>query len=326
MKHVDSSRPALTVAANVALVIVSMALAIGLAEFGLRVAHFEYHLYPTVQFGWPDATALRDDYRADPDVIWVTPDFDEKLDLARRGHPAIVFMGDSCTEYGSYPWKTLERLQSAMPAIATGVVLGVGGWSSEQGLTLLRRDVLALKPTLVTIYYGWNDHWVALGPTDPDLTLAHRLLWLADHSRIAALWMKFRMGVSGPISERPNRVPIDRYRANLRDMIREAQASGILVVVITAPSNHVRGHEPAYLSNRFLRRVDELVPLHQAYTEATRAVARDNGALLCDAAATFDGVESRAPLFWADGIHLTETGNQVMADLLARCIAQAVKR
>jgi len=321
----DSSRRARTVVTSVALVIVSVAFAVGLAEFGLRVVHFEYHLYPTVQFGWPDATALRDDYRADPDVMWVTRDFDEKLDLARRGHPAIVFMGDSCTEYGSYPWKTLERLQATAPAIATGVVLGVGGWSSEQGLTLLRRDVLALKPTLVTIYYGWNDHWVALGPTDPDLTLAHRLLWLGDHSRIAALWMKVRMGVSGSIAERPNRVPIDRYRANIQNIVREAQASGIRVVVITAPSNHVRGHEPAYLSNRFLRSVDELVPLHQAYTEATRAAARDNGATLCDAAATFDRVESKRPLFWADGIHLTEAGDHVMADLLARCILQAVK-
>lgn len=314
------------VVARVSLAIFGVVLGAGLAEVGLRAAHFEYHIYPTVQFGWPDAAALRDVYRADPDLVWVTRDFDEKIALARRAHPAIVFMGDSCTEFGSYPSKTLERLQAQAPAFATGVKLGVGGWSSEQGLTLLRRDVLDLKPKVVTIYYGWNDHWVALGPTDPDLTHARRLLWLADHSRIVALWMRVRMGVSGSMADRPNRVPIDRYRANMRAMIREAQAGGIRVVVLTAPSNHVRGHEPEYLKLRHVRSLDEAVPLHQAYADATRLAARDNGATLCDAAEAFDRAESKRTLFQRDGIHLTDAGDRVMADLLARCIVQAVNR
>lgn len=311
-------------ATRVALVIGSIVLAASLAEAGLRAAHFEYHVYPTVQFGWPDPTALRDVYRADPDLIWVTRDFDEKLAAARQTHPAIVFMGDSCTEFGSYPSKTLERLQLDAPAFATGVKFGVGGWSSEQGLTLLRRDVLGLKPKVITIYYGWNDHWVALGPTDPDLTLAHRLLWLADHSRLAALWMKSRLGVSGSMANRPNRVPLDRYRANMHSMIREAEADGIRVVVITAPSNHVRGHEPDYLKARHVRSLDEVVPLHQSYVEATRSAARADGATLCDAAEAFDRSDAKGALFQRDGIHLTDAGDRVMADVLARCIVDAV--
>jgi lysophospholipase L1-like esterase len=273
-----------SIATRIVLLIGAMVLALSLAEAGLRAAHFDYHVYPTIQFGWPDPKVLRDVYRADPELIWTTRDFGEKLEAARHTHPAVVFMGDSCTEFGSYPARTLGRLEAAAPAFATGVTLGVGGWSSEQGLTLLRRDVVGLKPKVVTIYFGWNDHWVALGPTDPDLTLAHRLRWLADHSRLAALWMKFRMGRSGSMTTRPNRVPIDRYRANMRAMIREAQTGGARVVVITAPSNHERGHEPEYLSARHVRSLDEVVPLHQAYVEATRAMARENGATLCDAA------------------------------------------
>lgn len=260
--------------ARLALLIGSAAVAAGTAEVGLRAAHFEYHLYPTIQFGWPDATALRDAYRADPDLVWVTPDFTAKLVLARRTHPSVIFLGDSCTEFGTYPSRTLDRLQTAAPALATGIKLGVGGWSSEQGLTLLRRDVLALKPQVVTLYFGWNDHWVALGPTDPELTLAHRWLWLVDHSRIAALWMKSRMGVSGPIGDRPNRVPLDRYRANLRAMISEAESAGIRVVVITAPSNHVPGREPDYLKGRHVRSLAEVVPLGIIQYEFARAAAR----------------------------------------------------
>ena len=147
---------------------------------------------------------------------------------------------------------------------------------------------------MITIYFGWNDHWVALGPTDPDLTLAHRLLWLADHSRLAALWMKSRMSVSDSMATRPNRVPLDRYRANMRAMIREAEAVGIRVVVVTAPSNHVRGHEPEYLKARHVRSLDEVVPLHQSYvSEATRSAARADGAMLCDAAAAFDRSDTK---------------------------------
>src|SRR5215218_7026455 len=112
-------------ATRVALVIGSIVVAASLAEAGLRAAHFEYHIYPTVQFGWPDPTALREVYRADTDLIWVTRDFDEKLVAARQTHPAIVFMGDSCTEFGSYPSKTLERLQRDLPAFDTGVKFGV---------------------------------------------------------------------------------------------------------------------------------------------------------------------------------------------------------
>jgi lysophospholipase L1-like esterase len=315
-----------SVAARLTLVIGGIVLAASLAEGGLRAAHFDYHVYPTIQFGWPDPTALRDVYRADSELIWVTRDFDDKLAAARQTRTAIVFMGDSCTEFGSYPSKTLERLRSDAPAFATGVKLGVGGWSSEQGLTLLRRDVLALAPKVITIYFGWNDHWVALGPTDPDLTLAHHLLWLADHSRLAALWMKSRMSVSDSIAKRPNRVPLDRYRANMRAMIREADAAGIRVVVITAPSNHVRGQEPEYLKARHVRSLDEVVPLHETYTEATRLAARDNGATLCDAADAFDRAESKRTLFQRDGIHLTDAGDRLMAELLARCIVDAVHR
>jgi hypothetical protein len=70
----------------------------------------------------------------------VPRDYDTKLAAARRSHPAVVFMGDSCTEFGTYPHKTTELLTSKAPRLATGVTLGVGGWSSEQGLAQLRRD------------------------------------------------------------------------------------------------------------------------------------------------------------------------------------------
>jgi hypothetical protein len=55
-------------------------------------------------------------------------------------------------------------LADRAPSPAHGVKLAVGGWASEQGLRQFRRDVLPLHPRVVmTIYYGWNDHWIAFG-------------------------------------------------------------------------------------------------------------------------------------------------------------------
>ncbi len=310
---------------RVAAVLLAALFALAAAEAGLRIARFEYHLYPTVQFGWPDPVTIEDFYRSDPDLLWVTRDFGDKVAAARHTHPAIIFLGDSCTEFGTYPTRTIAALQQHAPTFATGVAFGIGGWSSEQGLTLLRRDVVALKPRVVTIYYGWNDHWVALGPTDPELTFAHRFQWAADHVRLVQLLLKARMGVAGPMANRPNRVPIVRYRANLRAMVREAHTAGIHAVLITAPSNHVAGHEPEYLKLRHLRTLGELVPLHQAYVEVTREVARESGATLCDAAAAFEQLEGRNRYFQKDGIHLTTQGDEQLAGLLASCIVHAAE-
>src|SRR3954467_9915755 len=152
--------------ARLLLAAFGVVLALAVVEGALRAVHFHFDFVPTLEFGWPDAVAMREGYAPDPDLIWVTRGYRETLRAARRLHPAIVFMGDSCTEFGEYPERTLEALRSAGSPLARGAKLGVGGWSSVQGLAQLRRDVIPMHPKVVTIYYGWNDHWVARGPTD----------------------------------------------------------------------------------------------------------------------------------------------------------------
>ncbi len=309
---------------KVLLVGLSVLLCFGVAEVGLRIKGFEFHLMPTIQFGWPDPATLHDRYRDDPDLFWVLRDYQDRLARARATHPDIVFMGDSCTEFGTYPEITLAALAGEKEPVSTGVSLGTGGWSSSQGLEQLRRDVLPLHPRVVTIYYGWNDHWVALGPTDAELERVRWLLAFAEHSRLAQLIVKARFGLSVPMAERPNRVPIDAYRANLSAMVRLARNAGIAPVLITAPTNHVRGHEPAYLAVRHLRNLSELVPLHEQYLDVARDVARRSGAVLCDLAKDFAALPPPpTPLFLADGIHLTPAGDHVIARFLLPCIVQA---
>ena len=310
--------PALT------MVIAGVVVALLCAEVVLRTAGFSFRTFPTVQFGYPTPVLIRDLFVADRDLFWVTHDYSATLAQARQTHPAIVFMGDSCTQFGSYPTLTLTRLGAHAPTLATGVKLGVVGWSSEQGLAQLRRDVLPLRPRVITVYYGWNDHWVALGAPDADARPNAAVWWLSQHSRVWQLVSKARQAAAVRPEGRPNRVDVHRYESNLEAMVRLAAEHGTRTVLITAPSGHQRGHEPAYLALRHVRRLDEVVPLHQEYVAATRSAAQTSGAVLCDAAAAFDRDPSRATYFERDGIHLTFAGNRALADLLTPCILRAV--
>lgn len=322
----SATEPQLSWTAKLGLAAAGVLFALGTAEGALRVGHFHFNLAPSLQFGWPDAAALHDAYNPDPDLVWVTRDYRERLREARRTHPAIVFMGDSCTEFGSYPAQVVATLQSAGSPVASGVKLGVGGWSSEQGLEQLRRDVIPLHPKVVTIYYGWNDHWVAMGLTDPEIARADRLMGLAQVSRVVQLWLRLKTNMAARRVPRPNRVPLPRYEENLRSLVSEARAAGITPILITAPSNHVPGKEPVYLAQRHLRSLGDLVPLHRAYLEATRRVARDAGAPACDAAAAFDALpEPHADYFQKDGIHLTDSGDAEMAKVVSGCVLAATR-
>jgi lysophospholipase L1-like esterase len=309
--------------ARLLLAALGTVLALGFGEAALRASHFHFDLIPTLEFGWPDPVAMRDAYSADPDLVWVTRDYRQVLRDARRARPAVVFMGDSCTEFGNYPSKTIAELESAGSPLAHGVKVGVGGWSTAQGLVQLRRDVIPLHPEIVTIYYGWNDHWVAMGLTDPEIMRAHRLRSLADHFRLAQLWLKLDVALAARRTPPPNRVPIQEYEANLLHMASEARTAGITPLFITAPSNHVAGHEPAYLAKRHVRALSELVPLHTAYVQATKDAAATAQAPLCDAAGAFAALpEPHARYFQNDGIHLTELGNSEMARVVGGCLLQ----
>jgi lysophospholipase L1-like esterase len=296
------------------------ALALGMGEAALRAAHFHFDLIPTLEFGWPDPVAMHDAYAADPDLVWVTRDYRQTVREARRSHPAVVFMGDSCTEFGTYPAKTIADLQQAGSPLARGATLGVGGWSTAQGLVQLRRDVIPLHPKVATIYYGWNDHWIAMGLTDSAILRAHRLRAIADHVRLAQLWLKIEVALAERRTP-PNRVPLHDYQLNLLEMANEARAAGITAVFITAPSIHAAGREPAYLAKRHLRALSELVPLHAAYVQATRDAARLAGAAVCDAAAAFTRLPApHDRYFQKDGIHLSEAGDVEMAKIVSGCL------
>jgi lysophospholipase L1-like esterase len=238
----------------------------------------------------------------------------------------VVFVGDSCVEFSTYPRLTMARLTTLAPSLAMGTKLSVPGWSSEQGRRQLERDILPLRPQVLVIEFGWNDHWDAFGPPDDEIHSSRIELWTATHSRLVQAYLKAREGVAAKRHPaRDRRVALGRYRDNLQAMALSARAIGTRVIFVTAPTSHEAGHEPAYLQARHLSHLSMLVPLHRSYVETTRAVARSTGATLCDAAAAIDASGAqRGVYFRYDGIHFSPQGDQFMAGFVAGCIVRAV--
>lgn len=317
---------------RIAAFVLGLVLAIGAAELALRKSGFEFLLYPSkVQFGWPDPSALRALYQIDQRLLWVPRDYGERVANAVASPPKHVLMGCSCTEHGRYDDAFAKLLDERHAGHSYSFVnLGVGGWSTYQGLQQMQQDVLRIKPKLITIYYGWNDHWATLGIEDKhigqyNLERSPTLTWLSERSRLAQLLNKtlFRGEFQGLTKEK--RVSLPDFRSNLDTMVTEAKAAGIVPVLLTAPSSHQEGDEPVYVTLRWLQDRSELVPLHKAYADVVREVAARHGVLLVDLFESFAALdrETLVGCFKVDGVHLNEAGDQRIAEYLYRSLEGA---
>ena len=166
--------------------------------------------------------------------------------------------------------------------------LSVPGWTSYQGLQQLRRDVPPLQPKVVTIYFGWNDHWIGFGIEDKNVARVKRVFGSRlGRLRMVQLGMKAMVAWGARETAYPERVSLDDFRSNLDAMVRESRQLGALPVLLTAPAGHESGEQIPALEERWLRDRADLVPLHQSYVEVAREVAAEAGATarLCDLSA-----------------------------------------
>lgn len=194
----------------------------------------------------------------------------------------IVCIGDSVTKAvrpGVKPEETfcavVEKRLKEKDKDAVVINSGVGSDTTDGGLKRFERDVLAHRPTHVFIMFGLNDCYVDKGKSQP-------------------------------------RVPLDRYVANLKQMITILRDKKITPILMT--SNPYNRPGPNV----------EVKP----YIEACRRVARDESVLLVDIYARFAEVAIEGDRFqklYVDECHMGPEGNVFIADAVSAALTLAVK-
>jgi len=183
---------------------------------------------------------------------------------------------------------------AAAPAREVLVVnRGVGGHSTRDGLARFERDVLEARPDHLILYFGIND---------------------AGNSR--------------------KLVPLDEFRANLQSMIDRARAGGTQSIVLVTPNPIIAEHWA--LRHPTHPRKHDIAAHLAEYDAAVRDLAATNKLPVADLRQLVEqrggAVERRHSLVrnlanskTRDGVHLTETGYQLLAGLFEPILKGKVK-
>lgn len=231
----------------------------------------------------------------------------------KPGAMRVICMGDSVTGQGrpGYAQYLHERLTNNPPTPGAWEAfnLGVHGYSSLQGLRLFQKKGRALTPDIVTLYYGWNDHWLTDEPDRQRMGLemrpfAGRIFELLRQKRIFRLvvWAMNpvqHVAVRRQGDARVPRVPPDEYRSTLKAFVREIRSAGAVPVLITAPR---RSLTEEVVGKEYVVSVEQGNRTHDEYVEITRQVASESNVELLDLADLFTNQVCNG-YFARDGIH-----------------------
>jgi lysophospholipase L1-like esterase len=278
----------------------------------------------------------------------------------------VLSLGDSCTfgiiatetqpfAYIQEPYpQQLERLVAERIGAGQLEVLnaGIPGYNSFQGLMLLRSKLRGLEPDLITVRYGWNDHFMsaeaagAYGYREPDNAI---VLGLQDLMLRTSLYGFFRRlhfewlalhetakppaGAALPTEWLPN-IPLDVYKHNLRRIVAMGHAQGAEVWLLTSPNAFVidsnRGQEDRFPESARLLLVfnalpsfERLVEIHDSYNEATREVGAELRAPVIDMDAMYRAHASEPLFLQTDVPHPSPQGHALEAErLYSRLVAE----
>lgn len=280
-------------------------------------------LHNVLAFGEYKGTRLVKDAKQ----LWIPDEPFARGYTVKKPHDVtrIVALGDSCTWFcvGSpkaYPELMEEVLREKHSTKVEVLNAGVGSHSSYQGLQRLKYTVLPYQPDIITVFYGWNDHWVTFRE-DKEVEIRSDLvtsfLNFAERFRTFQ-FLNYLMTKLQPKSypqELKFRVMPQDYKDNLNRIIDIAQEHNIKVILMTAPHD-LSNFAPAEF---FPYPKERLIPLHQYYNQIVRRVAQERGVPLVDLE-MITAVFPQGMILSRDGIHFGQTGCQMVAEILSQKI------
>ena len=253
---------------------------------------------------------------------------DREVDpVKKKGTCRVICMGDSCTGQGIPPYSgMLHKLLLENPITKEpweAFNMAVHGYSSTQGLKLFQLRTKHMQPDVVSLYYGWNDHWRS------ELPDAYRMATLVQNGWSAyvtnklqsKLFYQFLVKSFKSVEYQQEfdsqkfvlRVSANEYRNNLTTLVEEIRSIGALPVLITAPRNKTLS--PHLVTHEQTDTIKDAMERHERYNDICRQVASDSAVPLLDLAKIFVD-ENLYDFFTKDGIHLTRQGREYIADNL----------
>ncbi len=315
---------------KITVLLASILLAIFAAEHALRFLGWEYRPLSVEVRDVEDARGFHlfkdEHFVFDPKLIWrPKPSFGVFNAQGLRGpilsprpeldELRIVAVGDSNTlgwggeDGANWPRDLAERL-AAMGTPVTLANAGVWGYSSAQGLARLE-EVLHYAPDIVLISFGANDaHRVARSDREfARSSQAVRSLtrWLT-HFRLGQLVAAVAANGSDEHA-RTARVPLDKYRENLKDMVAMARDAGATPVFLTRPFVGAVDGPDKWKFTAF------------DYNATTAETAEHEGVLLVDLYSYF---KARDELF-SDESHFTDEGHRLAGEVVAGHLVPALR-
>lgn len=232
--------------------------------------------------------------------------------------PRLVCFGDSITQ-GSIGSAYVTKLAHALPTIEV-INRGVDGDTTYNLLLRVERDVIALKPDLVSIMVGLNDFGTAYG------------------ERLSRAYYRV-------LKRNPLAIDVPAYEAFYTAMISRMQRAGIALIVCTPTPIGELPYTPgqALLDGyaEAVRRVAQrmavpLIDVREVFMRELRArpyagpiyhlwrVPLDN--LAIRRGATYESIaRQRGYRLLVDGVHLADAGASLVAQTLLPTICQQLQ-
>jgi lysophospholipase L1-like esterase len=241
----------------------------------------------------------------------------------------IACFGNSCTfgwrlqENETYEMRLEQKLNALVGTSRFQVFnCGVPGYSSFQGVRMLKEYLPILKPQIVTICYGWNDHWAA-GFDIEDKEQRTAAQWVLNVQNLLSesyLYRSFKYLLLAKYEKTKQyqfdrqsvhyRVSLDDFAVNLGDIISFCRSNGVRPILLTTP---VGDADPAV--------VNSMENYHERYNQTVRRIAAEQTVPLVDAAALFLDHPEYYDNPNVDFIHYNAKG----ADRIATALAQTIE-
>ena len=272
---------------------------------------------PIIQFGWPDPQTIKSNYADDPDLFWVTKDYKDKLRAALvrcRDRLQVTFVPSSASiEEDGEPCDYQSSGTDGHPP-------GGRGWSSEQGVMQLKREIVRSIPC---------DRRITAGTTTGSPSVlrirSYGMPAVARARRTRAPGPgRSRRGSASPAGGRS--VPCECLLKSIpRTCARSAArlpAPGSCRCSSPRRRTMCRGTSP--LPGSAAREQASDVPSPSAICCADPAGGAGGRCRAVRCLEAFEGLPDR--IFRADGIHFTDCGDAALGQIVGGCVACALTK